>query len=440
MTEIPIPDREARALREVGRTAVSATVARLLAGALLLTVAAVPLIQGIADWRQPEERVLPRLRQLLGAVPEAWTVARAEGPLAANRGLLAAIAAFEDRLDEESLLRERLLPPTQELLAASLGLGNEKAWPGREGWLFYVPDVAYATTAGFLEPGVLTRRARGGDAWERAPRPDPLPALSEFREQLAARGIELLVVPTPVKPLIHPERLAAGAAGLTAPPQNPSFDELLARLGAAGIAVFDPAPLLWAAARESGEPQYLATDTHWTPAAMERVAAELAARSEALAPLAEPGEETGFFRRSAEIAGEGDIAKMLRLPEGSGLFGSERVTVAPVLDLAGGAWSPDPAAEVLLLGDSFTNVYSEAALGWGAGAGLAEQLAYRLQRPVDRIALNAGGSHATREALARALAGGDDRLAGKRVVIYQFAVRELSQGDWKRVALPEPPA
>jgi hypothetical protein len=26
---------------------------------------------------------------------------------------------------------------------------------------------------------------------------------------------------------------------------------------------------------------------------------------------------------------------------------------------------------------------------------------------------------------------GDDRLAGKRVVIYQFAARELMFGDWK---------
>ena len=108
-----------------------------------------------------------------------------------------------------------------------------------------------------------------------------------------------------------------------------------------------------------------------------------------------------------------------------------------VLDAAGRLWRRDPAAEVLLLGDSFTNVYSDPALGWGRGAGLAEQLAYELARPVDKLALNAGGAHATREALARALASGRTSLAGKRVVIYQFAARELSTGDWRAVDLGE---
>ena len=126
---------------------------------------------------------------------------------------------------------------------------------------------------------------------------------------------------------------------------------------------------------------------------------------------------------------------MLRLPPGQTLFAPERAPVSPVLDLRGRPWKADPAAELLLLGDSFTNIYSDPALGWGAGAGLAEQLGYFLQRPVDRIALNAGGSHASREALARSLASGDDRLAGKKIVVYQFAVRELAQGDWKLVAL-----
>ncbi|HUP41699.1 MAG TPA: hypothetical protein VM599_00670, partial [Thermoanaerobaculia bacterium] len=70
---------------------------------------------------------------------------------------------------------------------------------------------------------------------------------------------------------------------------------------------------------------------------------------------------------------------------------------------------------------------------------LAEQLAYHLGRPVDRIAVNAGGSHTTRERLAQVLAGDPGRLDGKRVVVYQFAVRELSEGDWKFVDLPAPP-
>jgi alginate O-acetyltransferase complex protein AlgJ len=39
--------------------------------------------------------------------------------------------------------------------------------------------------------------------------------------------------------------------------------------------------------------------------------------------------------------------------------------------------------------------------------------------------------------LAKDLARGRDRLAGKKLVIWQFAARELSFGDWKLIDLPE---
>jgi alginate O-acetyltransferase complex protein AlgJ len=71
-------------------------------------------------------------------------------------------------------------------------------------------------------------------------------------------------------------------------------------------------------------------------------------------------------------------------------------------------------------------------LGWGTSAGFAEQLSYALRRPVDRLVQNDQGAFATREMLRRE----PDRLDGKRVVVYQFAVRELAFGDWKVIPLP----
>ena len=56
---------------------------------------------------------------------------------------------------------------------------------------------------------------------------------------------------------------------------------------------------------------------------------------------------------------------------------------------------------------------------------------------MDKLAVNAGGALQTRQNLQRALEGGGDRLAGKTVVIYQFAARELSQGDWQIVELAD---
>jgi alginate O-acetyltransferase complex protein AlgJ len=89
------------------------------------------------------------------------------------------------------------------------------------------------------------------------------------------------------------------------------------------------------------------------------------------------------------------------------------------------------------MGDSFTNIYSLPEMHWGESAGFAEQLSLAMQRPIDRIAQNDAGAHATRQTLALELARGERRLDGLRVVIWQFAIRELAVGDWKLIPFPE---
>jgi len=379
--------------------------------------------------------------------------------------LLEEIARIEDAIDERSLLQQTVVPYAQWAETALLGDGNRRALVGRSGpagkgdgarWLFYRPDVEHVIGRGFLEPEVLRDRLASTPSWRGALHPDPRPALRSFRRQLAARGIELLVVPTPVKPTIEPERLTgrplptAGGPGRALPLHNPSFEGFVHELesGAAAdrVAVFDPAPLLvdpipgqppaeaQPEAMADSADRYLRTDTHWTPEAMDRVARALAAEvTEQLGPPAEP---VAYQRQPVSVAGVGDVAQMLRLPAAAALFPTQEVTTRLVTGPGGEPWRPEPGSEVLLLGDSFTNVFSQDALGWGRGSGLAEQLAYHLGRPVDRIAVNAGGAHTTREALARALRDDPGRLDGVRLVIYQFASRELSHGDWRPVELP----
>lgn len=132
-----------------------------------------------------------------------------------------------------------------------------------------------------------------------------------------------------------------------------------------------------------------------------------------------------------EIAGLGDIAAMLKLPPAPTTFSRERVTIHQVITRTG-IWRPAKDAEVLLLGDSFSNIFSLGAMGWGESAGFAEHLSRALgDRPLDYILRNSDGAFATREILQRDLARGRDRLAGKRWVIWEFAARELSMGDWK---------
>jgi len=144
----------------------------------------------------------------------------------------------------------------------------------------------------------------------------------------------------------------------------------------------------------------------------------------------------------------GDVTDMLGLPEGQTLFAPDTITVHQVRDAKGAAFEPAAESEVLLLGDSFTNVFSLDQMGWGEAAGFGAHLARALHRDVDVIAQNDSGAFATRQLLANALgdakdegpgaagAPARDRLSGKKVVIWELASRELAVGNWKPIAWP----
>jgi hypothetical protein len=212
--------------------------------------------------------------------------------------------------------------------------------------------------------------------------------------------------------------------------QNASFSDFKARLEREGVRVFDPAPLLIerrAAAR--GAPLYLETDTHWGPETMEFVAQRLAALIGVLAP------ERGMAFRVSErkIAAYGDIFTMLRLPTGQNIYNPQKITIKQVL-VGNALWHPNKEARFLLLGDSFCNIFSLEPMGWGESAGFAEHLSCALGgQPLDCILRNSDGSFATREILSRELAHGRDRLAGKKIVLWEFTVRELAFGNWKLI-------
>ena len=123
----------------------------------------------------------------------------------------------------------------------------------------------------------------------------------------------------------------------------------------------------------------------------------------------------------------GDIVPMLDLPEGQRLYPPESVWLRRVVNADGTVWRSSSDADVLVLGDSFSNMYSLESMGWSTSAGFVEQLSYALRRPIDRILQNDDGAFATRAMLARD-AG---RLKNTRVVVYQFAERELAFGNWK---------
>jgi hypothetical protein len=440
-------NREQVAEMEIGNTAITRLMSMVLSAAFLLTIVSVPVTQHIIEVRagfaETGRWVLPSAYEIFNHMRQAWKalVSPGDGDLIsrlheANGILMRGFKTYEQALESDCFIARATLPGVQAFTAEFLGLGNEQVLLGRERWLFYQPDVEYLTGPGFLDSAFQRSRARGGDSSAtRAVQPDPLKAIVQFRDQLKTRGIHLVIMPIPVKPMIEPEFLSASYnLSRPLPLQNPSYRAFLKDLERFQIDYLDISHSLAERKQSSGLSQFLRTDTHWTPEAMQRAATLLAEKLRA-GGFAKTTEPIGLNRSRQMIQGLGDIVAMLKLPATSRLYPREEVAIHPVLRADGRPWSPDPRADVLVLGDSFFNIFSLEGMGWGASAGFVEQLGYALQRPIDAIIRNDAGAIATRELLSQDLARGNDRLSGKRLVVWEFAVRELATGNWDFVTL-----
>jgi alginate O-acetyltransferase complex protein AlgJ len=435
----PTRSREEIAKAEIGQTEIGRGLALLLTVLFLLTIIGIPVGQALWEVGQHVSG------QRISPIPQAMAILRlVSGPahvlltsqstwidrvFAANRELQQAIGRYEEQLENESGLTRFALPPSQRVLSGWLGAGNEKAYCGQNGWLFYRPSVDYVTGPGFLEPRQLRRRSQ-----LEAVQPDPLEAIHQFNQQLGRRGIQLVVMPVPVKPMVHPERFAHGFRRGEEVLQNPSYARFVEELEQTGVLVFDVTALLSQMRPPGDRELFLRTDTHWRPETMVQVAQALSSflTDSGLLP---PVTSIPFRSEPAVVQNLGDIAAMLQLPRDQTIYPPEEVRISQVLTPTNELWQPSEDADIIVLGDSFSNVYSLGAMGWGEAAGFVEQLSYALQRPVDCILRNDNGAFSTREILRNQLNRGRDRLKGKRVVVYQFAVRELAVGDWRLLDL-----
>lgn len=340
---------------------------------------------------------------------------------------------------------------TQQVLTDLLKKGNDRVLMGKDGWLFYRPEIQALTGYGPLdpEPHSVSRDPALLD-WEA-----PLRPIMEFGDQLKARGVALWLVPVPMKPSIYPEMLS-GAATLK-PLRHTKAHSFFEKLQGAGwIQVKDPAELLFAA--KSGDatdgPVYLKDDTHWTTRGMSLTADFLAAEVRAQPWFAGQGGAPWPVEIVRSTAGHGDLVEKLGLSRPERFQTSRQENLSVVKLPANTPSITDSASPVVLIGDSFVNIFDDPSLGFGhsdekprTGAGLAGNLAARLGMPLDVHAVNGEGASGVRRWLAQR---GESAVRSKKLVIWVIAERDLilsrsvakaNRINWDYVTFaPDPPS
>ena len=296
--------------------------------------------------------------------------------------------------------------------------GGRKALVGRDGWLFY-------------RPGFDAKVSRPESLPGRGAAEDPLPAIVAFRDDLAARGIMLVVMPAPDKESVYPDRLTGRAQRLQAM-LSPHTQELLARLKAADVEVLDLFENFANARKRgpAGTPLYLTQDSHWSPAGVQLAAREAAAR------LLERGwakhGETSYDEKPMPVLRVGDVVQMLQAPPIERRARPEMVPCRQVIRSGDSQpYRDDPGSEILVLGDSFLRIYQQDEPG---SAGFIAHLAKELKQPLTSLVSDGGASTLVRQELQRRTS----LLKNKKVVLWEFVERDIVLGaeGWQVIRMP----
>jgi hypothetical protein len=320
---------------------------------------------------------------------------------------------------------------------------GEKAMAGRGGWMFFRPGVQYLS-----KPYVYDNRSRIVDPTETPYRDDPVKSILTFRDQLARRGVELLVVIAPGKASVYPDMLTAGAKPELSGKITHSL-RTISELRGKGIAVVDlfgPLARERAHDAETGDSVYLRTDTHWR-ARGARTAARVVADIVRQYPWYndEDAVKVEYVLDTVFVDREGDVGVMSQLPafrlwEMKMHFPTEKTRCYQVYSVArddeGEEISRRPCqpefrkSRIVVIGDSFSRIYHTdppRAAGW------VDHLAFELSEPLAEFINDGGASTLVRQELSRKT----NILNGKKLLIWEFVERDIRFGaeGWQDVEM-----
>ena len=208
---------------------------------------------------------------------------------------------FESDLEDRSWLTRFVRPIVQRMRFTLLGDPPAKLLAGRGGWLFYTPGVDYLVE----RPPVHPPPDAGTES--------ALLAIRSFHDQLADRGIRLLLVVVPGKASVYPNRLTRRFdAGRVVDSPTKLFVQRLREAGIETVDLITTFRRARAAKLDSERPLFLSRDTHWTGTGVRLAAAAVAERVQQLGWI-EPG-TVAFETQTLRIAGKADLIKMMEWP------------------------------------------------------------------------------------------------------------------------------
>ena len=345
---------------------------------------------------------------------------------------LAAVPLAQAQHPLELEFRERCRAMIGERVA-----GTKEAVVGQEGWVLLTSELRFASIGRFFGPEAAraTPRVRPENA-------DPIPAIVDFARQLEARGIELIFMPVPIRPLVYPESVlgkerlrGAGPASCLISDQT----EFLAALREQGVRVIDLVPLFLAHRDDPRGPVFVPSESHWTGLGVVLAAREVAAAVDGKPWLAAAGksqllvewhtlDHTGHIYRDLQLKG--------RLPARP----PDRLQYRAVrLSTPQGAQSlplHNPDSPVVVIGDSNTIWWKDR------DASLGHQLACELGFPIDVQATTRGGAPNPRRNQTRTARATPGYLDGKKLVVWCFSSRATIEGTegWPLTPIDAPRA
>ncbi len=320
-----------------------------------------------------------------------------------NQSLNEHLKSFEKNL-ETALFAETPRKLTQSTLSLSpLKEGNRNVRIGKDGWFFLDDAIESLTGQGPFHDGPFPFHKDGNS---------PVDAIKRFADQLDNFGARLILVSIPSKAMIYPEKINHNIKG---PISHPDAQRLVSELNSLpNLDVLDLTRSLFNLKKD--KKVFLKQDTHWTPEAMEEAAKIIANHIKSMDINIDkvnlnPKQKEG---RKAY----GDLVEKINIWDGA--FNQESVIAKPIKGN-----TRDRNSEIILLGDSFTNIYSSnEGLGWGNNAGLPEHIASNVGTPIDVISINGGGATEVRKKLAQRRGSSED-MKNKKVVIWAITCRDL---------------